>query len=320
MEQPRLSFFASVRGRLLFFNLLVVAVTLMVSGVAVLGFEQASRLQKQVQERTLRDMSSSLALARDTANVATAAVRLSQVVGALEFQSEAASLQETQLALQTSLAHLANAPLASHEPLLVKRIIERSNELETSVARMLNLGHRRHLERNLLLSALYQTQSYLHHLQEINQRDGLNKPDAALLKEMDRLLLVAIQTSSPKAAVQQLTEVMQALPAHADSPLVEEILQEFSASLYQLLPLSITLENSDLSITWYMYHVKALVAFLNQGINIYVQKVGRNRCSVANKTTKPCNRSSRLLVCLPCWHWLSPGLLAGISTITLALT
>ncbi len=274
MEQPRLSFFASVRGRLLFFNLLVVAVTLMVSGVAVLGFEQASRLQKQVQERTLRDMSSSMALARDTANVATAAVRLSQVVGALEFQSEAASLQETQLALRSSLAHLANAPLASHEPLLVKRIIERSNELETSVARMLNLGHRRHLERNLLLSALYQTQSYLHHLQEINQRDGLNKPDAALLKEMDRLLLVAIQTSSPKAAVQQLTEVMQALPAHADSPLVEEILQEFSASLYQLLPLSITLENSDLSITWYMYHVKALVAFLNQGINIYVQKVG----------------------------------------------
>ncbi len=182
MEQPRLSFFASVRGRLLFFNLLVVAVTLMVSGVAVLGFEQASRLQKQVQERTLRDMSSSMALARDTANVATAAVRLSQVVGALEFQSEAASLQETQLALRSSLAHLANAPLASHEPLLVKRIIERSNELETSVARMLNLGHRRHLERNLLLSALYQTQSYLHHLQEINQRDGLNKPDAALLK------------------------------------------------------------------------------------------------------------------------------------------
>ncbi len=109
MEQPRLSFFASVRGRLLFFNLLVVAVTLMVSGVAVLGFEQASRLQKQVQERTLRDMSSSLALARDTANVATAAVRLSQVVGALEFQSEAASLQETQLALRSSLTHLANA-------------------------------------------------------------------------------------------------------------------------------------------------------------------------------------------------------------------
>jgi hypothetical protein len=36
-------FFASARGRLLIFNLLVVAVTLMVSGVAVLGFRHASQ-------------------------------------------------------------------------------------------------------------------------------------------------------------------------------------------------------------------------------------------------------------------------------------
>ena len=42
-------FFASARGRLLIFNLLVVAVTLMVSGVAVLGFRHASQIQEQVQ-------------------------------------------------------------------------------------------------------------------------------------------------------------------------------------------------------------------------------------------------------------------------------
>ena len=39
-------FFASARGRLLIFNLLVVAVTLMVSGVAVLGFRHASQIQE----------------------------------------------------------------------------------------------------------------------------------------------------------------------------------------------------------------------------------------------------------------------------------
>lgn len=286
MPQPRTPFLASARGRLLFFNLLVVAVTLMVCGVAVLGFEHASRLQEQVQGQTLSDMSGSMELARDTANVATAAVRLTQVVGALEYQSEAARLKQTQLSLQNSLNHLAKAPLASHEPQLVKRITERSNELESSVTRMLELGHRRHLERNALLSALYQNQSYLHHIQDINARDGLNIPDAALLAEMDRLLLIAIQTPSPKATVVQLTEVMEKLPKRADSPLVNEILQEFTTHLRQLLPLSQALDNSDLGIAWFMYHIKALVAFLNQDINLYVQKVGLESLNRTNQSHK----------------------------------
>ena len=67
-------FFTSARGRLLMFNLLVVAVTLMVSGVAVLGFRHASQIQEQVQQQTLDDMTGSMNLARDTANVATAAM------------------------------------------------------------------------------------------------------------------------------------------------------------------------------------------------------------------------------------------------------
>jgi signal transduction histidine kinase/CheY-like chemotaxis protein/HAMP domain-containing protein len=274
MTQPRPSFFASARGRLLFFNLLVVAVTLMVCGVAVLGFKHASRLQEQVQGQTLLDMSGSMELARDTSNVATAAVRLSQVVGALEYQSEAASLKQTQLSLQNSLSHLAKAPLASREPQLVSRIIDRSNELESSVTNMLVMGHRRHLQRNLLLSALYQNQSYLEHLQEVNAREGLNVPDAGLLKEMDRLILVAIQSSSPRPAVRQLSEVMQFLPERAPSPLSDSILQQFRNGLRQLPPLSAQLEESDLGIAWHMYHIKALVAFLNQDINLYVQKVG----------------------------------------------
>jgi len=49
MPSRRPPFFASARGRLLIFNLLVVAVTLMVSGVAVLGFRHASHIQEQVQ-------------------------------------------------------------------------------------------------------------------------------------------------------------------------------------------------------------------------------------------------------------------------------
>ena len=72
----RLPFLAGARGRLLMFNLLVVAVTLMVSGVAIFGFYHAGKLQEQMQAQTLAEMNGSMALSRDTSNVATAAIRL----------------------------------------------------------------------------------------------------------------------------------------------------------------------------------------------------------------------------------------------------
>lgn len=273
MSSRRPSFFASARGRLLIFNLLVVAVTLMVSGVAILGFRHASQIQEQVQQQTLDDMTGSMNLARETANVTTSAVRLSQVVGALEYKSEAERLKQTQTALRRSLETLAAAPLARKEPALVARIIERSNALQQSVTGMLERGQRRHLERNALLSALWQSQSYLRHLQDINRRFGGNQPDGQLLSEMARLLIAAIETPSPRATIQQLEAVMASLPHTAAQPLVNFVLPDFNAELRRLAPLSRQLEESDLAISWYMFHIKALVAILNSDINLYVEQV-----------------------------------------------
>lgn len=268
MPQPGRHFFASARGRLLFFNLLVVAVTLMVSGVAVLGFQHASQIQEQVQQQTVDDMTGSMNLARDTANVATAAVRLSQVVGALEYKGEAERLQETQRALKHSLEQLASAPLAQQEPELVGRIIQRSNELQSSVEGMLQRGQLRHLERNALLSSLYQNQSYLRHLQKLT--DG---QDDVLLGQMDRLIVAAIETPTPRSVIKQLDDVMPALPLHNASLLINRILNDFNQELHKLEPLSSALEQSDLAINWYMFHIKALVAILNSDINQYVSQV-----------------------------------------------
>ncbi|MGG5160869.1 response regulator [Citrobacter portucalensis] len=268
MPQPGRHFFASARGRLLFFNLLVVAVTLMVSGVAVLGFQHASQIQEQVQQQTVDDMTGSMNLARDTANVATAAVRLSQVVGALEYKGEAERLQETQRALKRSLEQLATAPLAQQEPVLVERIIQRSNELQSSVEGMLQRGQRRHLERNALLSSLYQNQSYLRHLQKL-----IGAQDDVLLGQMDRLIVAAIDTPTPRSVVKQLDAVMPALPLRHASPLISGILNDFNQELHKLEPLSSALEQSDLAINWYMFHIKALVAILNSDINQYASQV-----------------------------------------------
>ena len=273
MPQQGSHFFASARGRLLIFNLLVMVVTLMVSGAAVLGFRHASQIQELVQQQTLDDMSGSMNLARDTANVATAAVRLSQVVGALEYQGEAERLKATQAALQRSLEQLAHAPLAHNEQLLVARIIQRSTELQHSATQMLERGHRRHLQRNALLSSLYQNQSYLHQIQGILLRDGGNVPDGRLLDEIERLIDAAIQTPSPRPTVAALDTIMAQLPEGASPPLINTVLGDFTAELRKLGPLSLQLEESDLAINWYMYHIKALVAFLNTDINQYVERV-----------------------------------------------
>ncbi|HAX5096494.1 TPA: response regulator [Escherichia coli] len=268
MAHPGRHFFASARGRLLLLNLLVVAVTLMVSGVAVMGFRHASQMQELVQQQTVDDMTGSLNLARDTANVATAAVRLSQVVGALEYKGEAERLQETQRALKSSLEQLANAPLAQQDAGLVTRIITRSNELQTSVGGMLERGQRRHLERNALLSSLYQSLSYLRHLQKLTHAQ-----DDILLNEMNRLIVAAIATPAPQAIIHQLVGVMSALPTHSDTPLVNTLLNDFNDEMRKLAPLSAALEQSDLAISWYMFHIKALVAILNGDINRYAEQV-----------------------------------------------
>lgn len=275
MSYRRTPFFASARGRLLFFNLLVMAVTLMVSGVAVFGFRHASQIQEQVQQQTLDDMTGSMNLARDTANVATAAVRLSQVVGALEYQGEAQGLKATQTALKGSLDQLATAPLAGLEPALVGRITARSNELQRSVTQMLARGQRRHLQRNDLLSSLYQNQSHLRHLQTLSLRNGSHQPDERLLMEIDRLIEAAIQTPSPRPTVLQINDVMRQLPSQIDDPTGNAILADFTHELRKLGPLAQQLDESDLAINWYMYHIKALVAFLNGDINQYVARVAQ---------------------------------------------
>lgn len=231
-------FFVSARGRLLSFNLLMVAVTLMVAGVAIFGFRHASQLQEQVQLQTLSDMNGSMNLARDTANVATAAVRLSQVVGALEYKSEAQRLLETQQALKHSLGQLASAPLARQELALVASIIRRSNELQQSVAGMLERGQRRHLQRNELLSALYQNQSYLRHLQDLNDRDGKPAIDPQRLNEMDRLIVAAIHTATPRSIVLQLDDIRRFLPRNDSDSALAFILPDFNAELARLAPLS----------------------------------------------------------------------------------
>ena len=266
---------AGARGRLLLFNLLVVCVTLMVSAVAILGFRHAGSIQEQAQAQTLADMNGSLALARDTANVATAAVRLSQVVGALEYQSESLRLQQNQQALQHSLTLLATAPMAARQPERVSRIRARSLMLEQTITQLLRTGHQRHLQRNIMLSGLWQSQILLSHIDQLMIRNTAYTPNAALPQQTERLITVAIRTPSPVAAIGQLQDVMMEwrnLPVHG---VLADKVQRLIATQQQLVPLAAALEQSDLAIAYATYHVKALVAMLNDDITACVQQVAQ---------------------------------------------
>ncbi len=80
-------------------------------------------------------------------------------------------------------------------------IIRRSNALQQSVAEMLERGQRRHLQRNALLSSLYQNQSNLRHLADLSDRGGDKAIDPRRLAEMDRLIVAAIHTVTPRSIV-----------------------------------------------------------------------------------------------------------------------
>lgn len=264
---------AGARGRLLMFNLLVVSVTLMVSVVAIIGFRHAGAIQEQAQAQTLADMNGSLALARDTANVATAAVRLSQVVGALEYQSESQRLQQNQQALQQSLSLLASAPLAARQPERIARIRARSLMLEQTINSLLLNSHQRHLQRNNMLSDLWQTQILLSHIDQRVQREQRTRPDAALRDQTERLITIAIRTPSPIAVIEQLQQIMTQWRTVPLTGVTGEQVQRLLATQQRLLPLAEALEQSDLAIAYATYRIKALVAMLNDDINASVQQV-----------------------------------------------
>lgn len=138
---------------------------------------------------------------------------------------------------------------------------------------MLERGQRRHLQRNALLSSLYQNQSNLRHLADLNDRGGDKAIDPRQLAEMDRLIVAAIHTVTPRSIVLQLDQLRGALPTRSADPALAFVLPDVTRELATLAPLSAQLEESDLTISWYMYHIKALVALLNEDINQYVTRV-----------------------------------------------
>ncbi len=275
--------FSGVRGRLLSFNLLVVSLTLAIGIIAVFGFNNAGRLLTDMQESTLSEMSSGMEVGVKTAKVATVAVSLTQVIGAMEYQSESDLLKNSLQGLRDSLTKMAAAPLAQQQPQLINRIHKRSDELQESVRRLLDLTRTRHLERHDLLGVIYQAQSQLELLSKENAVGWTTALEQSLFANMLEMTLTI--PASPDV-LKQLSLLRQRWQQGIDQadPERRSTLRELCNTLQPVDELNQKLQNSDLAIAYHTFRIKALVNLLDEDINQYVQLVVNSASSRAERT------------------------------------
>lgn len=283
--------FSGVRGRLLLFNLLVVLLTILIGIIAVFGFNNAGRLLTDMQESTLSEMNSGMEVGVKTAKVATVAVSLTQVIGAMEYQSESDLLKNALQALQDSLNKMAAAPLARQNSELIDRIHQRSNELQTSVRKLLDLTRRRHLERHTLLGMIYQAQSQLDLLAKEPSSGWPTTLEQNLFRNMlDMTLTIPASPDVLAQLVSNRQTWLQSIPQA--SPRRQQTLQALCDALSPVEQLNEQLKNSDLAIAYHTFRIKALVNLLDQDINQYVQLVVNSASSRAERTHKELQTST----------------------------
>lgn len=268
----RRSILFGARGRLLSFNLLAVSLTIIIGVIAMFGFHNAGRLLTEMQENTLSEMSSGMEVGVKTAKVATVAVSLTQVIGAMEYQSESDLLKNALAALKASLSKMAAAPLAQKQPELIARIHQRSDELQESVRKLLVLTRQRHLERHTLLSMIYQTQSQLELLNKTAARGWPYPHDQILLKNLLSMTLTIPASPDVLNEVAQMRDQWEQLTPTADQSR-QSFLTRVTQTLQPVRSLNEQLQNSDLAIAYHTFRIKALVNLLDQDINNYVQLV-----------------------------------------------
>ena len=283
LSSRRKPLFSGVRGRLLSFNLLVVSLTLAIGIIAVFGFNNAGRLLTEMQESTLSEMNSGMEVGVKTAKVATVAVSLTQVIGAMEYQSESDLLKTSLQGLRDSLTKMAAAPLAQQQPQLINSIHTRSDELQESVRRLLDLTRTRHLERHDLLGVIYQAQSQLELLAKDNEAGWPTALEQTLFANMLEMTLTIPASPDVLTQLSLLRQRWQQMIPQVDSAR-QRILLELCNTLQPVDELNQKLQNSDLAIAYHTFRIKALVNLLDQDINQYVQLVVHSASSRAELT------------------------------------
>lgn len=265
------------------FNLLVVSLTLAIGIIAVFGFNNAGRLLTDMQESTLSEMNSGMEVGVKTAKVATVAVSLTQVIGAMEYQSESDLLKNSLQGLRDSLTKMAAAPLAQQQPQLINRIHKRSDELQESVRRLLDLTRTRHLERHDLLGVIYQAQSQLELLAKENAVGWPTALEQSLFANMLEMTLTIPASPDVLKQLSLLRQRWQQGIVQAD-PERRSTLRELCNTLQPVDELNQKLQNSDLAIAYHTFRIKALVNLLDEDINQYVQLVVNSASSRAERT------------------------------------
>lgn len=291
MVEPHRSFLFGARGRLLSFNLLAMSLALFIGLVAYYGFTNAGRLLREMQENTLSEMNSGMEVGVKTAKVATFAISLTQVVGAMEYQSESDRLKLALKAQKASIDEMAVSPLASRQPALIAQIQQRASELQQSVQQLLDTTRARHLDRHNLLSLLYQAQSQLDLIGSMPADHWPSRGDQARL---NTLITMALPIPASPVVLEQLAAERndwQWLAQRADNERRPYLLQ-LTEILKPVHALDQTLKDRDLAIAYHTFRVRALVGMLDASISQYVQLVADSASQRATHTQRELSAST----------------------------
>lgn len=265
----------SIRGRLLLFNILVVVSALLTGGIAWFGFSYSSAQLNQLQQQTLSEIKTGRELGMRLAQMATEAVRLVQVTGAIEYQTAVKQLNHHIEEVHATLDKVAEGPLATNAPQRIKQIQVHSGQFEHSIVQLLELAHQRHMHRSELLGLAHQALLELDRLQQLQHHFHtmqLNNERAQVLRDK---LQLATGIPAPFTAIQQLAD---GLPLVADIPpknaALNHKLAELNGTLGQMLPEAQQLQRIDTGILYHNYRIKALIEWLVEDITAYIDRSG----------------------------------------------
>lgn len=198
----------SIRSKLLMFNVLVVASALLTGGIAWFGFSYSSTQLGQLQQQTLSEIKTGRELGMRLAQMATEAVRLVQVTGAIEYQTAVRQLHHHIDEVHATLANVAQGPLSKKAPKSVQQIELHTAQFEKSIVKLLELAHQRHMHRSELLGLAHQSLILLARQISLQQRYHATLLDAAQQRSLMEKLQLATHIPAPLTAIQQLNKLL----------------------------------------------------------------------------------------------------------------
>ncbi|QLB12973.1 phospho-acceptor domain-containing protein [Bisgaardia hudsonensis] len=265
MKNCRTFFFSkpySVRFRLVFFLIIAISLIIFISTTAIVGLNTTYNSLSDLRDRSLNQMFSSMILGVKTAQISTYAKRLTQTMGALEYQEESKALALHTKQLQKLLIEAKQSTLEQDQ--LFAQIVSNIGLLEKSVQELLLQTHQRHIIHTDILSNLNQGLLYIQHIKRLEKRSKLS---ADFIPQLDRVEKLIEDAAKSNFSISVFSSIQSSLLFFPNTGENIDIHIELS-KLEKQFPILITCANNlaeiNLRIKFLTFQIDALVKKIDE--------------------------------------------------------